>query len=82
MSWARNLTSPIVLASGATLKTLGDARDLILANMRWQRHRDEHWEQALELVARAARDSATEVDVARASRRLTDALKAQGLVID
>jgi hypothetical protein len=51
MSLARKLVRPIMLINGVTLRSLGDARDLILA---MKLGRQEHWREVFELVLKAA----------------------------
>jgi hypothetical protein len=53
MSWASRLRHPIRLADGRTLKTLSDARDMILA-LPEKDQRDQKWQRLADLLIVAA----------------------------
>ena len=53
MSWASRLRHPIRLADGRTLKTLSDARDMILA-LPEKDQRDQKWQRLADLLLAAA----------------------------
>ena len=53
MSWASRLRHPIHLADGRTLKTLSDARDMILA-LPENEQRDRKWQRLADLLLAAA----------------------------
>lgn len=53
MSWASRLRHPIHLADGRTLKTLSDARDMILV-LPEKDQRDQKWQRLADLLLAAA----------------------------
>jgi hypothetical protein len=76
MAWTDQFWKPIKLADGRVIKSLGDARAMMLTLPHDQRE-SPHWRHATEIVARAA-SSPSVIDDAL-SQTLT-ALKADGLV--
>ena len=79
MPWTSSLTAPIVLKSGIKLRSLGDGRDLFLTMSERSRAK-EHWQSTFELLLKAASNSRTELDVARAARKLSRALETDRLI--
>jgi len=61
------------------LRGLGDGRGLFLAMSERSRAK-EHRRSSFELLLKAASNSGTELDVARAGRKLSGALEADGLI--
>jgi hypothetical protein len=78
MNWTRDFPVPIVLRDGRTIATLGDARALMLAFPE-SRRAAPPWNQAVELLMRAAGDRGTGVDISAAAKHLKIMLKAEGL---
>jgi hypothetical protein len=75
MSWSRPLPKSIVLKDGRELKTLADARALILA-LPEGHQADSLWGHAAELLTAAAQSKPTFVN--QFSVQLKRALKAEG----
>jgi hypothetical protein len=65
MAWTRKLTPPLVLKDGRALKTLADARDMILGLLEGQQ-RTLYWQHAAGLLLYAAKDDKEETDDVRA----------------
>jgi hypothetical protein len=79
MTGSPRLSQPIELKDGRRLMSLDDARALMLDLP--SRHRfNPHWENAAELLMKARRRGGTPADVEAFERKLTRALKAEGLV--
>lgn len=77
--WTRQLQSALVLKDGRRLETIQDAIELISSLPELCRT-SEHWDLASDALANAGRGRATHLDLAAAQRRLTHALKADGLL--
>lgn len=77
--WTRQLQSALVLKDGRRIETIQDAIDFI-SSLPDARRTAEHWDLASDAVATAGRGRATHLDLAAAQRRLTAALKADGLL--
>jgi len=79
MVWTRRFTAPVLLKDGQALASLAQARDFILEMTERHKAKDS-WQQASELLMKAATRSSTEGDVARAADQLKAALRADGLI--
>jgi hypothetical protein len=77
MGWSRKLSPPLVLGNGRALKTLSDARDMILG-LPEDQQRAPHWLHAGELLLYAAENDKEAVDDAR--MQLSRALHRDGLI--
>jgi hypothetical protein len=64
MAWTRDLTPPLVLKDGRALKTLCDARDMILGLLEGQQ-RAPFWRHAADLLVYAAENEKEAVDQVR-----------------
>jgi hypothetical protein len=78
MPRTRKFSPPITLRDGRVLKTLRDARLLILA-LPEMHQRDAHWRYATELLLVAA-DKKEKYTTMDARSQLIRALKAEGLI--
>jgi hypothetical protein len=65
MAWSRKLIPPVVLKDGRELKTLSDAREMILGLLEGQQ-RAPHWQRAAELLLYAAENEKEAIDDVRA----------------
>jgi hypothetical protein len=65
MAWSRKLIPPVVLKDGRELKTLSDAREMILGLVEGQQ-RAPHWQHAAELLLYAAENEKEAIDDVRA----------------
>ncbi|GEM_PF-3945461 len=77
--WTHHLQAPLVLKDGRRLETVHDAIEMI-ASLPQDRQTAEHWDSALDALATIDRGRATHFDLAAAQRRLTSALKAEGML--
>jgi hypothetical protein len=77
--WTRHLQAAVVLKDGRRLETVHDAVDLISSLPR-NRQTAEYWDLALDALTTAERGRATRFDLAAAQRRLTNALKTDGML--
>jgi hypothetical protein len=79
VSWSRKLTRPIVVKHGrpGELKTLADARDLILS-LPARRQQRPAWQHAAELLSKAAGSSSAPQDIADVTGQLYRALASEG----
>jgi hypothetical protein len=77
MAWTRKLTPPLVLKDGRALKTLSDARDMILGLLEGQQ-RAPYWQHAAELLLYAVEDDKEEIHDMRA--QLMRALYRDGFI--
>jgi hypothetical protein len=77
MLWSRRLPKNLVLRDGREIRTLSDARDLIVT-LPERRYDKPHWEYAAELLTTAARGGGAKVDAFNS--RLELALEAEGLI--
>ena len=77
MSWTKKLPEPIRLHDGRELKTLSDARALILGLAESRQHRPT-WAYAVELLLQAA-ETGKRADVADAWAQISRAAYAEGL---
>jgi hypothetical protein len=78
MPWSSRLKKPVELANGRVLKTLGDARDIILA-LPEQDRRLPQWQSLAGLLSGASQSTNAKL-ISIASDRLRDALTAFGVV--
>ncbi|HXW21034.1 MAG TPA: hypothetical protein VEK35_11070 [Roseiarcus sp.] len=76
MAWSRKFSPPVLLKDGRELKTLSDARDMILRLPEGQQ-RAPYWLHAGELLLYAAGNDREPIDDAR--RQLCRALHRDGL---
>jgi hypothetical protein len=76
MAWSRKFSPRVLLADGRELKTLSDARDLIL-QLTESQQRAAYWQHAGELLLYAAENDREPIDDAR--RQLCRALHRDGL---
>jgi hypothetical protein len=65
MAWTRKLTQPLVLKDGRELKTISDAREMILGLLEGQQ-RAPYWRHAAELLLYAAENKKEAIDDVRA----------------
>jgi hypothetical protein len=65
MAWSRKLIPPLLLKDGRELKTLSDAREMILGLLDGQ-HRAPYWQHAAELLLYAAENEKEAIDDVRA----------------
>jgi hypothetical protein len=65
MAWSRKLIPPVVLNDGRELKTLSDAREMILGLLEGQQ-RAPYWQHAAELLLYAAENEKEAIDDVRA----------------
>ncbi|HYC24806.1 MAG TPA: hypothetical protein VEC58_02110 [Roseiarcus sp.] len=77
MAWSRRLSPPIFLKDGRELKTLSEARDMIL-QLPERQQRAAHWLHAGELLLYAAENDKEAIDDAQ--RQLSRALARDGLI--
>jgi hypothetical protein len=77
MAWSRRLIPPLVLKDGRELKTLSDAREMILGLLEGQK-RAPYWQQAAELLRYAAENDKEAIDDMRA--QLSRALYRDGFM--
>jgi hypothetical protein len=77
MAWSRRLIPPLVLKDGRELKTLSDAREMILGLLEKQK-RAPYWQQAAELLRYPAENDKEAIDDMRA--QLMRALYTDGFV--
>jgi hypothetical protein len=77
MGWSRKLSPPLAPKNGRVLKTLSDARDMILG-LPEDRQRAPHWLHAGELLLYAVENDKEAVDDAR--MQLSRALHRDGLI--
>ena len=77
MTWSRKLKNPITLADGRRIRSLADARGIILA-LPEGHLADAHWQHAAELLLTAARSA--KAPLASFEDQLAVALKAEGLI--
>jgi hypothetical protein len=77
MLWSRRLPKNLVLRDGRQIRTLSDARDVILT-LPERRYDKPHWEYAAELLTTAARGGGAKV--AAFNSQLELALEAEGLI--
>jgi len=77
MAWSRKFSPPIPLKDGGELKTLADARDMILGLPEGQQ-RTPYWLHAGELLLYAAENDKEAIDDAQ--RQLSRALARDGLI--
>jgi hypothetical protein len=77
MSWEKKFMEPIRLKSGRELRTLSDARALILGMEKWLR--GSRWEYAIELLLKAA-ETGTKADIQDAWAQIGRALLGEGLL--
>ena len=77
--WTRDLQAGLFLRDGRRLDTVHDALGFILALPK-DRRDAEHWDLAYDALTAAERGRATHLDLAAAQRRLSAALKIDGLL--
>ena len=79
MGWTLKLPAPILLKDGRALANLAHAREFILGMT--ERHQaKDHWQQASELLMKAASGRLPEINIVGVADKLAVALKADGLI--
>jgi hypothetical protein len=76
MSWSRKLATPIMLNDGRRLKTLRDAAAVVVA-LPDRRQLSDVWQRTVPALVAAA---SSEGDLKMAQAKLSDALRAEGLL--
>jgi hypothetical protein len=79
MRWEHSFRDPFMLIDGRTIRTLGDARDLVLS-LPAPHQQNAHWRYAYELLLKAA-GAAEKYAVMDARAQTARALKAEGLLL-
>jgi hypothetical protein len=79
MRWDHSFRDPLMLLDGRTVRTLGDARDLVLS-LPAPHQQNPHWRYASELLFKAA-DRGEKYAVMDARAQMARALKAEGLLL-
>jgi hypothetical protein len=77
VSWTKRLPEPVRLRDGRELKTLSDARALILGLAESRQHRPT-WAYAVELLLQAA-ETGKRTDIADAWAQISRAVHTEGL---